>query len=337
MKMRRFLLLFVMLALVSAACAALSPGGPLFSTPTTTALPTLTYTPGAPTPTALLLPTHVSARAEPMATRDPSAGPAPTREPAKSFFDENLPGHTQVAETEHFTFHTNGEGYLPVDLERWKVEAEVIYAYVAERVQAESDEKVAIGFLPPQDQACPIRGLAAQGDPPQILIYADQNSPEPYLFAVLAHEVGHSIPSEGFEGGLPDDLALTEGLATWAAVKYWDAWKGVPSLDALVSSYVQQGVYLPLNEAVELPLVYPWQEGSGKDCLARRDQIYSQWGGFVGYLVERYGWDKVHALFESAHSEVEGSQNIDYPTDYPGVLGLALNQLEADWLRDLGE
>jgi hypothetical protein len=208
---------------------------------------------------------------------------------------------------------------------------------VAERVQAESSDKVALGFLPPQQQECPIRGLAAQGDPPSILIYADQNSPETYLFAVLAHELGHAIPSEGFADGLPNDMALSEGLATWAAGKYWAAWKQVPSLNALVSSYVDEGSYLPLNEAIEMPQVYPWQAGAGPDCLARRDQIYSQWGGFVGYLVERYGWEKVLELFASAYSEVEGSLNIDYPTDYPGVLGLALNQLEADWLRELGK
>jgi len=257
-----------------------------------------------------------------------------TPAPNFGFFDDYLPDHQLVAETEHFTFHTNGEGYLPVDLERWKVEAEVIYAYVAERVRAESDEKVAIGFLPPQQQDCPIRGLAARGDPPQVLIYADQNSPEDYLFGVLAHELGHAIPSEGYPGGLPNDLALTEGLATWASGKYWDAYKQ-ETLDELVLGYLEEGVYVPLNEAVSLPLVYPWQEGAGKDCLARRDQIYAQWGAFLGYLIERYGWEKVHELFESAQTVTEDDRNVDFPTDYPGVLGLALNQIEADWLASL--
>lgn len=323
------LLVVFTFAILSSACAMVAPVGRLFASSTPTLLPTPTFTPAPPTPTARLLPTSVSERREPTA---PATGPSATPAPGKSFFDEYLPGHTQVAETEHFTFHTNGDGYLPVDLEHWQVQAEVIYDYVAERVQAESDEKVAIGFLPPQQQECPIRGLAAQGDPPQILIYADENSPEPYLFAVLAHELGHSIPSEGFAGGLPDDLALTEGLATWASGKYWQAWKNVDSLDELVRGYLAQGEYVAMNEAAALPLVYPWQEGAGEDCLVRRDQIYTQWGAFVGYLIERYGWEKVHELFESARSETEAERTVNYPTDYPAVLGLALNQIEAEWL-----
>jgi hypothetical protein len=339
MKKTRSLLLVGLIALIILACsAATAPVGRWLATDTPTPLPTLTITLAAPTatalptPTAALLPTSISALREPEPTPD---GPAATPASGNPFFDEYLPGHTQVAETEHFTFHTNGDGYLPVDLERWKVEAEVIYAYVAERVQAESDEKVAVGFLPPQQQECPIRGLAAQGDPPQVILYADENSPETYLFGVLAHELGHSIPSEGFPGGLPNDLALTEGLATWASGKYWEAWKNVDSMDALVNQYIEQGVYLPLNEAVTMPQVYPWQDGAGKDCLERRDQIYAQWGGFVGYLIERYGWEKVHQLFESARTVVENDQNVNYPTDYPAVLGLALNQIEAEWLNEI--
>jgi hypothetical protein len=327
--MKKRLLLLVLLAMFTGACAA-APVARLFATDTPTALPTATFTPLPPTPTALLLPTSVSAVRERRPTPD---GPTETPAPPSSFFDDYLPGHKQVAETEHFTFHTNGDGYLPVDLERWKVQAEVIYAYVADRVQARSTEKVAVGFLPPQQQECPIRGLAAQGNPPQILIYADEQASEPYLFAVLAHELGHAIPSEGFAGGLPNDLSLTEGLATWAAGKYWLEWKQVASLDELVRGYIQAGTYMPMTEAVALPQIYPWQEGSGKDCLTRRDQFYTQWAAFIDYLIERFGWDKVHQLFESAHSAVEGSQNVDYPTDYPAVLGLALNQIEADWFN----
>lgn len=325
-------MILVTLALTGLACQTLAPGGPLFGRAAPTAAPTASPTAAAtpdPTPTAQLLPTHVSAR--------PSGGPGRERAPssASSLFDDQLPGRTLAAETEHFTFYAGADGYLPVDLERWKAEAEAVYDYVAARVQAQSGEKIALAFLPPQRQACPIRGLAAQGDPPQVIIFAGEDSPEAYLMAVLAHELGHAIPSEGFAGGLPNDLALTEGLATWASGKYWAAWKGVDSLDALVAGYVKQGTYIPLNEAVEMPAVYPWQEGAGEDCLERRDQVYSQWGSFVGYVIDTYGWETAHALFESARSEVQGDLNVDFPTDYPAVLGLALNQVEAEWLRSI--
>jgi hypothetical protein len=252
--------------------------------------------------------------------------------------DEYLPDHRPVAETEHFIFYTGADGYLPVDLARWQVMAEDLFRYVSERVEVGpdplGDEKISVGFLPPQTQTCPIRGLAAQGSTPVILIFADENASEAYLLAVIAHEIGHAVTGEAFSGGGPNDPALTEGLATWAAGKYWDAWQGVPSIHDLVRSYVASGDYLPLSEAVELPAIYPWQDEAGADCLERRDRIYSQWGSFTGYLVERYGWDKMHELYESAHSVDEADRRVEYPTDYPGVLGLALNQLEADWLRE---
>ena len=339
-------LLIVVLLLFSVACAAvvplargLLPGAevtqpadlPATGSPT----PTPAGTPIAPTPTPLLLPTRVIELPSPT---PPGDGPTPTPAPPRSLLDEYMPNHRPVAETEHFIYYINEDDYMPVDLDRWQVLAEDLFDYVAERVDTGSDplgdEKIMVGFLPPQTQTCPIRGLAAQGDSPIILIFADENSPEEYLLGVIAHELGHAIPGQAYPGGLPNDLALTEGLATWAAGEYWDAWQDVPSIHDLVRSYVESGDYLPLNEVVEMPAIYPWQDEAGADCLERRDQIYSQWGSFVGYLVERYGWDKVRDLFESARTVDEADRRVEYPTDYPGVLGLALNQLEADWLRE---
>lgn len=336
---KRFLPVLMLLVLALNACATfnmLLPGISPTAVPSLTPTFTVTTTPSPtlpPTPTALLLPTTVrqnSPTQTPAPTLPADVTATPTR-PPKTLFDEYIPGHEQVAETEHFVFRAAG-GYFPVNLDRWQEQAEVIYAYVAERVEAESEEKIWLAFDEPQDQACPIRGLASRGDPPMILIFADETYTEDYLFAVLAHEVGHAIPSEGFPGGLPNDLALTEGLATWAAGDYWDAWKDQPSLHALVRSYVEAGVYLPLHQTYTLPDVYPWQEGADENCLARRDILYSQWGSFVGYIVEQYGWEKAHQLFESARSESQEDQIVDYPTDYPGVLGKALNQLEVEWL-----
>ncbi len=126
---------------------------------------------------------------------------------------------------------------------------------------------------------------------------------------------------------------MTEGLATYASGKYFDAWKNVPSIDAYVRSQFAEGHFYPLPEIVDLPGVYPWQTGVGEECVARRDQEYSEWASFIGFLVDRYGWEKVHALFESAHSQDTGSQTIQYPTDYVGILGKPLNQLQVDWLQ----
>lgn len=289
---------------------------------TTTPTAHATITPGPPTPTAMQLPTRVSGVPEPQ----PEDGtPSPT------LLDQYLPERELAAETEHFRFYSQ-DGYFPVEID-WLVEqAEVVYGYVSDRLDgAQVENKIELAFTQPDQRACPVRGLASHARAPQVLLYADENTPRDYLLAVLAHEVGHAIPSEGFPGGLPDELALTEGLATWASGKYWDAWKNVRSIHQLVHGYVQAGEYEPIHQNVDLQGIYPWQDDAGPDCLVRRDKVYSEWGSFLGYLIGQYGWEDAHRLFTS-RVETRGDQRIEYPPDYVGIYGKALNQLEFDWL-----
>ena len=286
------------------------------------------------TPTPQALPTQQHTENQQPATATP-ATPQPTQtQGPQSLFDQYIPGYQKIGETEHFVYYAQNN-YVPVDFEQWKQESEQIYQYVSQRVNATGQQKIEVAFHQPQQEACPICGLASPSDPPQVLIFADQNSSIDYLHAVLAHELGHAIPAEGYKGGLPNDISLTEGLATYAAGKYWDAWQNQPSMDALIRSYIQAGKYVPLPQITDLPQVYPWQPGSSENCLERRDQLYSEWGDFIGFLVDRYGWDPVHQLFKSARTERQGGLVTEYPSDYQKVFGLTLNQLEVAWLKSV--
>ena len=343
---RIFIRWFLLVALFLSGCAA-----PASETPPAASVPTAAFTPSPsqtaftptvmpsptlePSPTALPLPTRVTANG-PRPTRDPAATP----EPRKSLLEQYLPRNEQVAETEHFVFFAQ-DGYFPVDREWWIEQSEIIYAYVSERVGAQAQNKIHVAFMQPEARACPVRGLASQETPPTVLLYADENSPRAYLLGVLAHELGHAIPHEGFPNGLPDDLSLTEGLATWASGKYWAAWKDVPSLDALIRQYIRDGEYEPIHQNVDMQGIYPWQDEAGadasEDCLARRDLLYSEWGSFLGYLIDTYGWEKAHRLFQAPEPRREGKNRIEFPTDYEGVYGKSLNQLEWEWLQALRE
>ena len=316
------LLIFVLLS----ACVTLLPSERQRIAPRQASL-TPTAQPGQDSPpgdTAEARPTL-----EPKRTRAPAERPDDRR---KTLLDEYLPRHELLAETDHFIFYAQ-DGYFPVDLQRWKVLAEEIYAYVSERLGAESPVKISVAFLPAQKETCPIRGLASSDDPPVILLFADPDVSETYLLGVLSHEVGHAIPAQGFQDGLPNDISLTEGLASWASGKYWNAWMGAPGIHHLIRKYIDSGKYLPLAENADLPGIYPWQEGAGKDCLARRDQIYSQWASFIDFLLQRYGWERLHQLFESGSVEEKDGQKIKIPSDYHGVLGKSLEQLELEWLE----
>jgi hypothetical protein len=154
---------------------------------------------------------------------------------------------------------------------------------------------------------------------------------------VLAHELGHAIPSEGFPGGLPDDQPLTEGLATWASGAYWAEYKQVEIIHDIVRQSIAEGKYTALRDSFEFSAIYPWHEDAGPECLDERDRVYAQWGSFLGYLVDTYGWQDAYRLFRAPRPTVQGDQVISYPPDYEGVYGKSLNQLEHDWLLALPE
>jgi hypothetical protein len=264
----------------------------------------------------------------------PPASPALSPQPTTTLLDDYMPGHLVAAETAHYVIYIQKD-YFPVERQWWLGQVEQVYAYVSGRLQhANVKEKIHLGFLPPDPQSCPVRGLASHDHPPVVLIYASPASSRAYLLGVLAHETGHAISSEGFAEGMPGDLALAEGLATWASEKYWVNWMGAPSLDGMVGSYLARGEYESIRENYDLHGIYPWQN-AGKDCLVRRDKIYSEWASFTGYLIDRYGWEKAHRLFRLPEPQRRDGKQISFPPNYEGVYGQSLNQLEEEWLREI--
>jgi hypothetical protein len=71
------------------------------------------------------------------------------------------------------------------------------------------------------------------------------------------------------------------------------------------------------------------------DCLVLRDTIYTEWASFLDYLIQKYGWEKLPALFESPDYERRRREIIMKPPDFQAVYGSSLNQLEAAWLEHL--
>ncbi len=308
------------------------------ATPALTGMPTstTTFTPFPNvSPTALPLPTRV----EPAAPTTPPGGPpAATPQPGKTLLDQYLPKRVKVAETAHFIFYAQG-GYFPVDQAWWTAQAEQAYSYVSQRLDnRQVKHKIELGFQPPDKQSCPIRGLTSESGAPMIIIFASQDSSPAYLLGVLSHEVGHAISNEGFPEGLPGNIALAEGVASWGSGKYWATWKNVASIDDLVRGYLKDGSYEPIHENTDLNNVYPWQKNTGtsQDCLARRDKLYTEWASFVGYLIDTYGWPKAHQLFRSPTPQRQPGQTIFFPPDYQGIYGKALNQMEWEWLKEIG-
>ena len=266
---------------------------------------------------------------------DPPVGDSQSRE---QFYGE------LVAGTDHFLIHAS-EGYFPVDVpEQFAHDAEEVYDYVSARLEVTSDEKTIILFEGPDSNVCPVRGLAIvsppsdpyAGDyPPEIVIYADENTSHKQIMGVLAHELGHVLTLRNSEQRwIPHETGHQEGLATWAAGRYWHAWQGTTSFSDSVRSYIEQSKYLSLREHYDFEPAY-----SRENCIEKRNILYTEWASFIEFLLTEYGYERLETLFRSPKSEEveadEGRMFYVTPADYQSVYGLELNQLEAQWLEHL--
>jgi hypothetical protein len=247
---------------------------------------------------------------------------------------EDVPEQQKVAETERFTVYAPA-GKLPAAVPDLPERAERVLDEVVARLGslAKDREGIRITFRPPSDMPCPPRGLASSR-PPRIIIFADDQTSEEQILGVLAHELGHVIIMHRFER-IPS--AFNEGLATWGSVPYFNAWLGNTSLDAAVRSYLEDSTYLPLHKNYYMTSIYPGEEeGTSEGCITRRETLYIEWASFLGYLMDRYGVEKLEELIRSV-PEMESTEEalVVKPADFEAVYGSSLNQLEAAWLRDL--
>jgi hypothetical protein len=247
-----------------------------------------------------------------------------------------VPKQEEVAETEHFTIYAPA-GELPAAVPNLPEQAERLLDEVIARLGILAKERggIRITFRPPSDMACPPRGLAS-ARPPRIILFADDETSEEQILGVLAHELGHVVIMHRFER-IPS--AFNEGLATWGSVPAFNAWLGKASLDAAVRSYLEESTYLPLHENYYLTKIYPGEEeGTSEGCITRRETLYIEWASFLGYLMDRYGVERLEELIETA-PEVERTEEatVFKAADFEAVYGSSLNQLEAAWLRHIEE
>jgi hypothetical protein len=266
-----------------------------------------------------------------------------------------------LRETRHFSIYAE-KGFMPVDLDWLEAEAETIYAYVAERIGVRTDERFAIAFRKPDTSACPIRGLAQWATPvAQVIVFADERTSRAQVLGVLAHEVGHLMHGRALKAGTRFGH-LDEGLATWAAGKYWEAWQKA-SFTEMMNAFRRSGRYVPLKDYFreEAPAQFPSKDSS---CLAERDLRYTSWGAFLGFLIDAHGMDKLRQLLGPVE-EIKGPEpgrlvtiprggdgfDIDVLTrgvfrtetvwipppvpDFPGVYGRTLDELEKAWWEQI--
>lgn len=234
----------------------------------------------------------------------------------------------QQAENEYLDLFST-DGYLPVDIQWWQQESKQVYEYVSKRLDATISEKVIVTFLPPKSRNCAPRGTTFHEQQPTIVIFADQNTSKEQILAVLAHELGHVFIHQKYEN--LSDVALNEGIATWAAGDYWKEWKG-NDFNSGVIAFVNDKTYMPLFQNFDMSKAY---DNNSPNCIIHRDILLTELASFLDYIIQNYGPEKLSALFDIPQPELVNNERIVYPPKFKEVYGIEFNQLEYEWLKAL--
>jgi hypothetical protein len=231
------------------------------------------------------------------------------------------------AENEYLNLYSKND-YLPIDIQWWQQESRQVYEYVSNRLDTRLNSRVIVTFVIPELVNCPARGRTFV-DKHIIQIFADEETSKEQILGVLAHELGHVFTFNKYEN--LNDLALGEGMATWAAGDYWKEWKGL-DFNSSVRDFINKGVYLPLFENYDFQKAY---DQNSTDCVTDRDILYTEMAAFIDYLIQNYGMDQLATLFNVPQPATINKKTIVYPPNYKDVYGLEFNQLEYEWLRTL--
>lgn len=234
----------------------------------------------------------------------------------------------QQTENENFVLYSI-DGSLPIDVQWWQEESRQVYEYVSKRLDATISQKAIVTFVPPKSGNCAPRGTTFHEQQPVILVFANQDTTKEQILAVLAHELGHVLIHKKYAN--LSDLALTEGMATWAAGDYWKAWKGV-DFDSTARSFIENDTYLPLFQNYYLEKAY---DERSPDCITHRDILLTELASFLDYLIQNYGTKRLSSLFDMQQPELKNDQRVVYPPGFKDIYGLEFNQLEYQWLKSL--
>jgi hypothetical protein len=155
-----------------------------------------------------------------------------------------------------------------------------------------------------------VRGMAYTDEGRTEVFYRPNESVE-RAATVAAHELAHHLEAQRYGAAVQRraDTILHEGLATWIVGDRWLAMCGGESWKARVRALRDAGIPLRLLTA----------ERSGAN------NAYEVWASFVDFLIERYGRDKLDALYRSGRGRAPGT------SDYGGVLGTSLDELADAW------
>ncbi len=219
-----------------------------------------------------------------------------------------MPG-ARIAQTERLDLYLGKQSFAPEQVAALAPQIEQALRDGEARFGERLERRVSLAFY-----------RYAFGDGARGLAFTDERRAELYFFpfddparavTVAAHELGHMLEAQryGDDAQRRADTILLEGMATWIAADRWLPMCGAASWRERARQLQRAGIPLRLLTAER----------------AGTNQAYEMWASFVDFLAERYGWEKLDALYRSGRGRAPGS------SDYRGVLGKSLDDVADEW------
>ncbi|MEZ4594074.1 MAG: hypothetical protein R3D55_23475 [Chloroflexota bacterium] len=151
-----------------------------------------------------------------------------------------------------------------------------------------------------------------------VVSYLDRQYASRGFEQVLTHEAVHIIDRQF----APERITfLAEGLAVWGTGGHYKP----EDIHQRAAALVRLGQYIPLTELIDN--FYPVQHEIG----------YLEAAGFVGYLIDTYGWPPFKTFYADVTAEDATLMSQAVDLNLQQYFGVTLAQAEANWLAFLAE
>ncbi len=189
--------------------------------------------------------------------------------------------------------------------------AEAAYGRITARMPGNAS-KLTIVFLPR------LIGQGGLADGEGVVSYLDRNATGTDFAVVLTHEMVHLVAGEQFPPNRYPPAMLNEGWAVYITGGHYHTPEPLEDRAAVVA---QSGAYIPLPTLAD------------SFYLAQHETAYIEAGAFVEFLIDRFGWDRVYAMFRDPVAVQPPSAALD--SMLRSHLQTSLAECELEWLETL--
>jgi hypothetical protein len=207
-------------------------------------------------------------------------------------------------------YYLDGDSWIAGRIDAIAAERARVYQDLVARINPKFDREIALYLFPDADSKLAYtihRGLGWASGRILAEIFNERDRIDPY------HEVCHIIA--GSVGSPP--AMLDEGLAAWSQEGH--RWDGI-AVDSWAKAFAARGALWPVEKLYGFPEI-------GSEAT-RGPIAYPQSASLVGYLIDRFGWEKFLGAYRVLQRKSDDAA-------FTAAFGIDLATLEKDWRQSL--